>query len=122
MYEIIIYQDKNGKSQILDFLYELVNKNGKDAKINRNKVNDYIQLLAEYGTYIGEPVCKHLEGDIWELRPLDNRILFAGVVNGKFVLLHQFLKKTQKTPNIEIDQAKRELADYLERSKNDGKI
>lgn len=122
MYEIIIYQDKNGKSQILDFLYELVNKNGKDAKINRNKVNDYIQLLAEYGTYIGEPVCKHLEGDIWELRPLDNRILFAGVVNGKFVLLHQFLKKTQKTPKIEIDQAKRELADYLERSKNDGKI
>lgn len=122
MYEIIIYQDKNGKSQILDFLYELVNKNGKDAKINRNKVNDYIQLLAEYGTYIGEPVCKHLEGDIWELRPLDNRILFAGVVDGKFVLLHQFLKKTQKTPKIEIDQAKRELADYLERSKNDGKI
>ena len=122
MHEIIIYQDKNGKSQILDFLYELVNKNGKDAKINRNKVNDYIQLLAEYGTYIGEPVCKHLEGDIWELRPLDNRILFAGVVDGKFVLLHQFLKKTQKTPKIEIDQAKRELADYLERSKNDGKI
>lgn len=122
MYEIIIYQDKNGKSQILDFLYELVNKNGKDAKINRNKVNDYIQLLAEYGTYIGEPVCKHLEGDIWELRPLDNRILFAGVVDGKFVLLHQFLKKTQKTPKIEIDQAKRELADYLERSKNDGEI
>lgn len=122
MYEIIIYQDKNGKSQILVFLYELVNKNGKDAKINRNKVNDYIQLLAEYGTYIGEPVCKHLEGDIWELRPLDNRILFAGVVDGKFVLLHQFLKKTQKTPKIEIDQAKRELADYLERSKNDGEI
>ena len=122
MYEIIIYQDKNGKSQILDFLYELVNKNGKDAKINRNKVNDYIQLLAEYGTYIGEPVCKHLEGDIWELRPLDNRILFAGVVDGKFVLLHQFLKKTQRTPKKEIDQAKRELADYLERSKNDGEI
>ena len=122
MYEIIIYQDKNGKSQIMDFLYELVNKNGKDAKINRNKVNDYIQLLAEYGTYIGEPVCKHLEGDIWELRPLDNRILFAGVVDSKFVLLHQFLKKTQKTPKKEIDQAKRELADYLERSKNDGEI
>ena len=36
MYEIIIYQDKNGKSQILDFLYELVNKNGKDAK-NRDR-------------------------------------------------------------------------------------
>ena len=37
--------------------------------------------------------------------------------NRKYVLLHQFLKKTQKTPKREIEQAKRELADYLERGK-----
>ncbi|WP_334292447.1 type II toxin-antitoxin system RelE/ParE family toxin [Pseudobutyrivibrio xylanivorans] len=36
--------------------------------------------------------------------------------NGKFILLHQFPKKTQKTPKREIEQAKRELADYLERN------
>ena len=32
------------------------------------------------------------------------------------------LIRMEKMPKIEIDQAKRELADYLERSKNDGKI
>ncbi|MBP3241663.1 MAG: type II toxin-antitoxin system RelE/ParE family toxin [Oribacterium sp.] len=122
MYEIVFYHDKNGKSQVLDFLNELVSQKGKDARINANKVNDYIQALAMYGTYIGEPVCKHLDGEIWELRPLSNRILFAGVVNGKFVLLHQFPKKTQKTPKREIEQAKRELADYMERSQSDGEV
>jgi phage-related protein len=122
MYEVIFYHDKNGKSQVLDFLKELVKQKGKDARINANKVNDYIQSLAMYGTYIGEPVCKHLDGEIWELRPLSNRILFAGVVDGKFVLLHQFPKKTQKTPKREIEQAKRELADYMERSRSDGKV
>ncbi len=35
--------------------------------------------------------------------------------NGSFVLLHQFMKKTQKTPVGEIDKAKRELADLIER-------
>ena len=115
MYDIIFYHDKNGKSPVLDFIVDWTSKHGKDARINANKVNDYIQALATYGTYIGEPVCKHLDGDIWELRPLSNRILFAGLVNGKFVLLHQFTKKTQKTPKKEIEQAKKELEDYLER-------
>lgn len=32
-----------------------------------------------------------------------------------FVLLHCFMKKTQKTPAREIEQAKRELADLIER-------
>ena len=122
MHEIIIFHDRNGKSQVLDFLKDLTSKKGKDARIKANKVNDYIQALAIYGTYIGEPTCKHLDGEIWELRPLSNRILFAGLVDGKFILLHQFPKKTQKTPKREIEQAKRELEDYLERSRDNGTV
>ena len=37
------------------------------------------------------------------------------MVNGSYVLLHHFIKKTQKTPSKEIEKAKRELADLLER-------
>ena len=36
-----------------------------------------------------------------------------------FVLLHAFLKKTQKTPKREIDQAIREVKDLRERGLND---
>lgn len=68
-----------------------------------------------YGKQLGEPYIKHLDGDIWELRPLRDRILFVAWNNGGFVLLHQFMKKTQKTPAREIEQAKRELADLIER-------
>ena len=49
-----------------------------------------------------------------------DRILFAAVVGGRFVLLHTFMKQTQKTPAREIAQAKRELADFIERGGNDG--
>jgi phage-related protein len=34
-------------------------------------------------------------------------------------MLHHFIKKTQKTPPGEIKQAKRNLADFLERSGDD---
>ena len=75
----------------------------------------YVKLLAVNGTYLPENYVKHLDGEIWELRPMNNRILFAGWMDDAFVLLHSFVKKTQKTPAREIEQAKRELADFKER-------
>ena len=59
---------------------------------------------------------KHLEDEIWELRPLRDRILFAAWTGDGFVLLHHFMKQTQKTPRREIEQAKRELVDFKQRS------
>lgn len=116
VYNIIFYKDRNGKQPVLEYLKELAAKKDKDSRIKLNKLNDYIQALSVYGTRAGEPYVKHLEDDIWELRPLRDRILFAAWVNRSFVLLHHFVKKTQKTPRREIDQAKKELADFTERS------
>lgn len=119
MHEIIFYKDKNGKEPVLEYIRELGKRKDKDSRIKLNKINDYIQILSEYGTQAGEPYVKHLDGEIWELRPLRDRILFIGWQNGSYVLLHHFMKKTQKTPAREIEQAKRELADFRERSRND---
>lgn len=94
---------------------ELAASSGKDARINLRKIGSYITLLDKNGLSIGEPYIKHLKGDIWELRPLRNRILFAALVEGRFVLLHVFLKKTQKTPVTEIEKAERELEDFRRR-------
>ena len=41
--------------------------------------------------------------------------IFIGWVNDSYILLHQFIKKTQKTPARELEKAKRELADIIER-------
>lgn len=116
MHEIIFYEDSKGNKPVLEYIRQLSNTNGKDSRIKLKKVQEYIVVLQTYGATMGEPYMKHLDGDIWELRPISDRILFAGLVNGKFVLLHQFVKKTQKTPPREIEQAKRELDDFRERS------
>ncbi len=116
IFEIILYEDEKGNNPVLEFLTELANTNGKDSRVRLKKVQDYINILQTYGNTVGEPYMKHLDGDIWELRPLKDRVLFAGVVGGRYVLLHQFVKKTQKTPKREIEQAKKELADFIDRS------
>ena len=116
LYNVHFYKDKNGKEPVVDYLRELKSKNNKDSQIKLRKIQDYINILKEYGTRAGEPYMKHLDGDIWELRPGSNRVLFAAWYRDSFVLLHSFVKKAQKTPVMEIDQAKRELADLIERS------
>lgn len=119
MHEIHFYRDRNGKEPVLEYLRELSRKKDKDSRIKANKINDYIEVLSQYGTQAGEPYIKHLDGDIWELRPLRDQILFVAWGNGSFVLLHHFMKQTQKTPAREIDKAKRELADLIERGFDD---
>lgn len=73
-------------------------------------------MLSLNGLRLGEPYIKHLDNDIWELRPLRDRILFAYWDNNRFILLSIFMKQTQKTPQREIDKAKRNLEDFIKRS------
>lgn len=115
MHEIYFYRDRKGQEPVLAYIQELAKKRDKDSRIKLNKINDYIQTLREYGTHAGEPYVKYLGGDIWELRPLRDRILFVAWKDGGYVLLHQFKKKTQKTPKKEIEKAKKEFEDVKER-------
>lgn len=73
-------------------------------------------MLSLNGLAMVEPYLKHLDNDIWELRPLRDRILFAYWDNNKFILLSLFMKQTQKTPQKEITKAKRNLEDFIKRS------
>ena len=118
MYDVIFYSDNKGYEPIAEFIRILHNKSftDKNAKINFNKIVAYINLLSKNGARIGEPVTKHLDGDIWELRPLDNRILYAYYKDNKYILLHHFIKKTKKLPPKELEQAKHNLADFIERN------
>ena len=114
MFEIILYSDSIGRSQIGEFIEDLKGSS-KSSRINFIKVVAYIRILEEKGTSIGMPVVRYLRDGIWEMRPLSNRILFANVGHDRYLLLHSFRKTTNKTPKKEIDRAKRELADYYRR-------
>jgi phage-related protein len=119
MFTVILYEKADGTSPVRELLDDLNGQAAanKFARVRRNKIISHIDALANYGSLIGMPVVKHLDGEIWELRPINDRILYFFAKNNTYVLLHHFIKKTQKTPPQEIDKAKREMQDYLERNK-----
>ena len=116
-YRIKFYENEQGERPVRDYLKELGSNTDKDSRIKINKIYDYIETLKKHGTRAGEPFVKHIDGDIWELRPIRGRIFFASWNEDGFMLLHHFVKKSQKTPKREIEQAKRNLKDIRERSK-----
>jgi len=119
MFKVILYEDRQGRSTVKEYIKELEKKaqTSKDGRVRLRKIMEYIAILRQYGTRIGQPMVKHFDGDIWELRPTNDRILFFFWKDDTFVLLHHFVKKTNKTPAREIEQAKRNLKDFIERSK-----
>jgi phage-related protein len=74
-------------------------------------------MTVQYAWPVGKPLVDNLGDGVWEVRSrLDNRIartLFA-VVNQEIVLLHGFIKKSQKTPADELDLAKKRKRQYLQ--------
>jgi phage-related protein len=117
---VYFYKDKDGIEPVYEYLRDLAKRKDKDSRIEANKINDYIEILHRYGTKAGLPYIKYLGNELWELRPLRDRIFFVAWYDESYVLLHHFMKKTQKTPAREVDKARRELADLRERGVDNG--
>ena len=122
----VVFFEKNGESQVREFLEDLRKKAGtsKDARIQYSQAASYIQLLSDVGTR-GLPgsIAEHIEKGIWELRPGNNRIFFFFCdEDGNYVLLHQFRKRTQKTPQREIRKAEAEREEYLRQKRGQRKV
>ena len=87
------------------------------SREDRRAIGVDVQTV-QFSWPIGKPLADHLEGEIWEIRTrLDNRIarvLF--VIEGtSVVLVHGFIKKTQKTPAAELDVARQRVKRMRER-------
>jgi len=83
-------------------------------------------LLEESGIDVGMPHVKPLEDKLSEIRiRVDKnayRIIYFLHTGQKFVLLHGFQKKTQKTPIKEMKLAKKYLTDFLEQFSEDDRL
>ena len=121
MYTVEFYETRDGQCPVWEFLENLRIKSAsnKDARIQHKQASLYIELLQQNGTRLNDNITKHLEDGIWELRPGNNRVFYFFYENNTFVLLHQFRKKSQKTPKREIEKAKSERTDYLSRKEHD---
>ena len=96
MHAIYFYKDKQGNQPVLDYMRELARNNSKDSRIKLNKLNDYIELLSQHGTRAGQPYIKHLDEEIWELRPLRDRYFIRGLAGWELCLTASFCQEDAK--------------------------
>jgi phage-related protein len=104
----VFFQTDTGNEPVRAWLKEL---SKDDCKIIGTDI-----LTVQYAWPVGKPLVDNLGDGIWEVRSrLDNRIartLFA-LVNQEIVLLHGFIKKSQRTPADELELAKKRKKLYL---------
>ena len=71
-----------------------------------------VELIQSHGLErVREPYVKHLEGPLWEMRMKGRsgiaRAVYVTATGKRVVVVHVFVKKTQKTPRREIEIALR---------------
>lgn len=108
-FEIFFYiKDEKGSSRIEDFILEL----GKSNRVLAAKTRQGIEKLRNKA-YHKEPLSKHLESGLWELRIKAGtdilRIIYTFAKGQIIILLHIFIKKKQKTPTGELETARKRL-------------
>lgn len=103
---VAFYRSASGNEPVREWLLEL-------GREDRRSVGFDIKT-AQYGWPLGMPLIRKLEPGLWEVRShLGDgiaRVLFT-VDGDTMVLLHGFVKKSQKTPPAELKTAKQRLAD-----------
>ena len=116
MYNVVKFKNKNGKCPLDAFLKDLLSSGDK---LSINRVEHFINLLRQFGYELPKifpKYVKHLEENLYELRPGNKRIIYffhrKDEQEGYYVLLHGFIKKAQKTPEKEIELAKKEMKEY----------
>ena len=81
------------------------------SRENRKSIGEDIKTL-QFGWPVGLPLARKMGDALWELRSdvsLGIARTFFTIFENRIVLLHGFVKKSQKTPPNELATAKRRL-------------
>ena len=75
-------------------------------------------MMMEFGSNLGMPHTKAIGGGLFELRVKGKegiaRVFYCTRVGKRIVILHVFVKKTQKIPRKELNLAKRRMREVLD--------
>ena len=106
---IELYTDHRGQSPVAEFL-------GTMPERERAEARNAFRLLREFGIVLGMPHAKPVTGHrkLWELRAGPVRLFYFAHTGRRFVILHAFRKKSQKTPTREIGIAERRMSEVIE--------
>lgn len=98
-WSIDFYCSANSSSPILDWFDE------QEPKV-KAKFAQIFEFLEEHGISVGKPYVAPLGDKLYEIRVKQNtniyRIVYFAHTGKRFILLHAFQKKTQKTPYSEL--------------------
>jgi len=110
--EVVFYEKSDGSVPAKEFI------SGLDKRMQA-KIARLIFLLKEEGNHLRAPYSKELEDGILELRAAlggnSVRVLYFFVIGDIAVLTNGFMKKSMRTPRLEIERAKRYRDDFLRR-------
>lgn len=81
------------------------------SDVDRGRVSGYLKLFTENGFALPGKYLKKIASNLWELRPGSVRLLISKAGN-QMILVHIFIKKTQKMPKKEIRTAISRLKEY----------
>lgn len=116
-FDVQFYQDIKGNYPIKDFLVKLKRNNDPLAE----QTVKAIEKLKNRA-YHREPLSKYLERGLWELRVKAGtdilRIIYTLRKGQIIILLHVFIKKQKKTPEGELDIARKRLQEIKLKESN----
>lgn len=112
--QVRFYRTTVGNEPVRDWLNEL-------APMDRKAIGKDIKTV-QFSWPLGMPLVRKLAPGLWEIRSSIQagiaRVLFT-VVGEAMVLLHGFVKKTQKTPQTELETARRRLIEVQRMGDNE---
>ena len=102
--DVVFYKSEAGNEPVREWLKSL-------PREDRRAIGEDIKT-AQYGWPLGMPLIRKMERGLWEVRSNISagiaRVFFT-VKDAMMILLHGFVKKSQKTPPNELDTARRRL-------------
>lgn len=105
---VVFYRTRGGAELVRDWLRSLDER-------DRNAIG--LDLMrVQFRWPVGMPLCRVMGDGLWEVRTnLPNnriaRVLFCSV-RDRIVVLHGFIKKTQKTPDEELTLARKRKKEF----------
>ena len=101
---VVFYKTEAGNEPVREWLKDM-------QKEDRQAIGEDIKT-AQYGWPLGMPLIRKIERGLWEVRSNISagiaRVFFT-VMDRTMILLHGFVKKSRKTPQNELDTARRRL-------------
>jgi phage-related protein len=107
MWKVEFFTNSSGKSPIVEFIKQLPPE-------SQAKARNVLSQLREFGPQLRRPYSKKLTGykNIFELRTSGKNPLrfFYTQRQNTFIILNSFVKKSQKSPNREINLAQSRIS------------